>query len=227
MIDAHMHLELLDSDVPEDITLLSIYNNLNKLHTLNKKTYTGVGVHPNDVDKYDDMTIYENFFAEADVIGETGIDLYRSNNLHKQIEYLEKHIMLCKKYNKNIVIHLRNCEPEEVLNRLKGTGIMAQFHCFNSSVINAKKIIDQGHLLSFSGLITFVPELAEAVKFCPLSNILCETDSPLLAPVPYRGKKNHPKFVKIVYETVCQIKDIEMSVLIEEIRKNFAKLIGH
>ena len=99
-------------------------------------------------------------------------------------------------------------------------------HCFASDLNFAKKIINQGIKISFTGLITFAKELEEVVKYAPLDSIMIETDSPYLTPHPHRGKRNNPSFVPIIAEKIASIKDINIEKVADITTKNAELFFG-
>lgn len=185
------------------------------------KTYPQIfctlGIHPHDADIVTDEMMCEiESMASHDkvvAIGEIGLDwYYEHSKKEKQIEVFKNFIRLAKKLNKPIVIHDRGAE-DHTYNILKEEGVekgQVVIHCFTGTKELAQKYLDLGCYLSFTGIITFknAEDLREVVKLTPVENMLVETDSPYLAPIPHRGKKNEPAYVKLVAEKVSQIKGL-------------------
>ena len=175
-------------------------------------------------------------------IGECGLDYSQSkiSNLknknwkEKQKEVFIKHIKLAKEVNKPIIIHCRDAH-DDLLKILHlavkpPSGVM---HFFTGNLEQAKKYIEFGFYISFSGVITFPPKKVETVgaydeiiKNIPLEKILVETDCPYVAPVPYRGKRNEPAYVKYVAHKIAEIRGISFDEVAEQTTKNARKLFG-
>ena len=162
-------------------------------------------------------------------IGESGLDFYYDNSdRRKQIESFKIHIEAALKANIPLIIHSRNAEDEtfEILNEYKEKNLKILMHCFTGSKKFAKKLLDFNTFFSASGIITFknAKELQDTFKFLPSDKILIETDSPFLAPVPNRGKKNEPSFINFTAAKLAEIRNIDKSELIKLTTNNFNKL---
>ena len=129
-----------------------------------------------------------------------------------------------------LIIHSRNAEDEmlEIFNEYKKHDLKILMHCFTGSKKFAESLLDLNAYFSASGIITFKnsTDLQETFKSIPLEKTLIETDSPYLAPVPNRGKKNEPSFVKFTAEKLAEIKDIPLSLLVKSTTSNFNKLFN-
>ena len=229
MIDSHCHLNCLPGNVDDYIkSALAAgvthmlcpgidYDHFDEILAIAEKypqVKAGLGIHPNDVDKY--AMTYEDLYkaashAEVIAIGETGLDYYRdSSDKVLQQEQFIMHIAVAKALKKPLIIHARDSHAD-VLNILKqedaGPAIM---HCFTETLEIAHMAIDLGCLISFSGIITFknAQALQSVVTALPLKYMLIETDAPYLAPEPYRGKTNQPAYVVQVAKKVAQLKGI-------------------
>lgn len=175
-------------------------------------------------------------------IGETGFDLYHLPNdvsledcIKKQREVFEKHIELSIELRKPLMIHVRGDEKkpsrayQEIIDTLKqfpkAKGVI---HCFNSTKDIAYKFLKLGFYISFTGIITFknAVKVQEVVKCVPLDRILSETDAPYLTPVPYRGKRNEPLYVKYVIKKIAELKGQDEIIVKEQILKNAKELFG-
>ena len=145
-----------------------------------------------------------------------------------QIKSFEEHIEAAIKSNYPLIIHSRSAENEtfDILNNYKNYNLKILMHCFTGSENFSKKLQSLNAYFSASGIITFKNsvELQKTFKSIPLENLLIETDSPFLAPVPYRGKKNEPSFIKFTAEKLALIKQIKIEDLISITTKNFEKL---
>ena len=146
----------------------------------------------------------------------------------KQIDSFEKHINAALNLKRPIIVHSRNAEKEtfEILNNFKNKNLKILMHCFTGSTDFSKKLINLDSYFSASGIITFKNSvnLQETFKTIPLDKLLIETDSPYLAPVPNRGKKNEPSFLKFTAEKLADIKNLNYSEIISFTTNNFNKL---
>jgi TatD DNase family protein len=188
-----------------------------------------VGLHPNETavlepsaDDLAKLAQHEKIVA----IGETGLDYYRSTgDLGWQHERFRQHIRAAKKVNKALIIHSRQARTD-TLRILKEEGaatVGGVMHCFTEDWDMAKAAIDLGFYISFSGIVTFsnAKELQAVAKQVPLERMLIETDSPYLAPVPYRGKPNEPAYVRQVAEYIAQLRNIDVIELADQTTTNF------
>ena len=189
------------------------------------------GVHPlhqDDACTYDEL-INAAQHEKVVAIGETGLDyFYSSDTKEVQLTSFVDHIRAANELNKPLIIHTRDAR-EDTINLLqthKAEHTKGVLHCFTESWGMAKAAIDMGFYISISGIVTFnsASELREVVKQVPLESLLVETDSPWLAPVPYRGKQNQPGYVLEVAEYVAQLKGISLKELAEITTNNFFEL---
>ena len=250
MIDSHCHLdhEPLYGNINEIInrsknvgikklltisTSLKSFENILNIIKLDDIIYGTIGIHPHEVknNKINNSYIIENANRHNKIIGvgETGLDFYYENSEKKdQIESFEKHIEAAISLNYPIIIHSREAENEtfEVLNNYKNLNPKVLMHCFTGSLEFAKKLINLDAYFSASGIITFKNslELQETFKYINNERILIETDSPFLAPIPMRGKKNEPSFIKYTLQKLSEIKSVEFSDLEKITNKNFDRL---
>ncbi|MDO9151012.1 MAG: TatD family hydrolase [Methylotenera sp.] len=201
----------------------------------NENFYASVGVHP-DYEDIQEPTIDELIklanHPKVIAIGETGLDYFRlTGDLEWQRTRFRTHIRAAIATGKPLVIHTRN-SPEDTLrimreeNAQQVGGVM---HCFTESLDVALEAIALGFYISFSGIITFknAHTIKEVAKHVPLNRILVETDSPYLAPTPYRGKTNQPSYVKHVAEEVANLRGISFDVLAAATTENFFRLFKH
>jgi len=176
--------------------------------------YGAVGIHPHETKEWDEnllkeieeLASYEKILA----IGEIGLDYYYDfSPKEKQIEAFKAQIELALKLNKPIIIHNRESDSDlmEIIRPDCGSGLKAQFHCFNSSLDDARELIKMHHFISFTGNITFkkADTLREILSHISLEHLLLETDSPFMTPEPNRGKRNEPAYVKNVAEKVSEV----------------------
>ena len=250
-IDSHCHINfpelhekihnVLDNMKENKIShALCVSVTLDKIEEILKLTkqhsniYASVGVHPDyeDITEPDIDTLFKYSPDKKVVaIGETGLDYFRlKGDLSWQRERFRTHIRAAIKSRLPLIIHTRNAR-EDTIKIMKeedaksATGVM---HCFTESYEMARKAIDLGFYISFSGIITFknADELRDTVKKIPIENILIETDSPYLAPVPKRGKLNEPSNVIYVAEKIAELKKIPIEKVAEITTSNFFDLFN-
>jgi TatD DNase family protein len=177
------------------------------------------GVHPHDAKH--GIGGLEALLAEPEVVavGECGLDLfYEHSPRDVQREVFAAQIALAKAHDKALVIHTREAWPETFdLLDAEGAPERTVFHCFTGGPEEARRCLDYGAVLSFSGIVTFpsAPELREAAAMCPLERLLVETDAPYLAPVPHRGKPNAPAWVTVVGAAVAEVRGVDPEVVAE------------
>jgi TatD DNase family protein len=174
--------------------------------------FATAGVHPHDAK--DGIEGLEALLALPEVVGvgECGLDyFYEHSPRGVQREVFVAQIELAHRHDTTLVIHTRDAWDDtfEVL-AAEGTPARTVFHCFTGGPEEARRCLDLGAVLSFSGIVTFpsAPELQEAARRCPLDRMLVETDAPYLAPVPHRGTKNHPAHVTVVGSAIAALRGI-------------------
>jgi TatD DNase family protein len=145
------------------------------------------------------------------------------------MDMFRKQMSLAQEFNLPVEIHTRDAEEDtlNILSEYKGR-VRGILHCFTSSQEMAKRALDLGYNISFSGVITFknADALREVVRFVPLERMHIETDAPFLTPVPLRGKKNEPAFVKHVAEKVAELKGTSLEALSEALKKNAKEMFS-
>lgn len=214
------------SKFPDVLAIANAYQNI----------YCSTGVHPCDVEKEGiisiknllDMTRNDKVIS----LGETGIDFYHTieqNKRDKQIESFINHIEAAKISNLPLIIHTRDAEEVTIKilkEQLKLAKFKAVIHCFTGSSYMAKEILDMGFYISISGIVTFknATNLQNIVKNLPLDKLLVETDAPYLAPIPHRGKRNEPAYVKHTAEFIAKLKNISYDEVAKATTDNFFKL---
>lgn len=197
--------------------------------------YATVGVHPEYADAEDPSE--EQLVELADhpkviAIGETGLDYYwQKDRPQWQRDRFRRHIRAAIRARKPIVVHMRDA-ADDTLTILKEEGAQAVggvMHCFTETWEVARDALDLGFHISFSGIVTFKNALAikEVARKTPLDRILLETDSPYLAPVPYRGKPNEPAYVRHVAEEVARLRGLSPEQVGEATTTNFFNLFKH
>ncbi len=252
MIDSHCHLdhEPLYSNINEVIkrskqiglkkiltisTNLKSFENIKKIIELDEMIYGSIGIHPHETsdDRMEKEFIVDNANKYKKIIGvgETGLDFYyenskRDNQIQSFIEHIEASIVL--KYP--LIVHSRSAEKEtfDILNNYKNSDVKILMHCFTGSREFAKKMMSLNAYFSASGIITFKNsiELQETFKLIEKDKILIETDSPFLAPVPMRGKKNEPSYIKYTLQKLSELKSLNFDDLEEITNNNFETLFS-
>ncbi len=252
MIDSHCHLdhEPLYSNINEVInrskkaglkklltisTSLKSFENIKKILEIDEIIYGTIGIHPHESskDKINSNYLIDNAIKQKKIIGvgETGLDFYYENSKKSdQIDSFNKHIEASISLNYPLIVHSRSAEIEtfEILNDYKNKDIKILMHCFTGSIEFAKKLMNLNAYFSASGIITFKNslDLQETFKVIDKNKILIETDSPFLAPVPMRGKKNEPSFIKYTLEKLSQLKSINFNELEKITSNNFDNLFS-
>lgn len=194
--------------------------------------YATVGVHPLDIEKFDDNTIDEiRNLASCDkvvAIGEIGLDYYYDKDkMQEQKEVFLKQLELARELDMPVTIHTRDSinDTYEILKKSGNYGVM---HCYGGSVEYARKFIELGFYISLSGTVTFknavVPK--EVAKEIDLEKLLIETDSPYLTPHPFRGKRNDPSFVRLVAKEIADLKEIDLRKVEDVTSANAIKLFN-
>ena len=250
MIDSHCHLdhEPLINNLSDVITrskaagvnkILTIcttkesYKNILSIVKYDPMIYGTFGIHPHETNK-DKVTkdqILNEISKEKKIIGvgETGLDFYYNNSdKEAQIKSFHEHIEASIDLNMPLIIHSRNAENEtfDILNEYANSNIKILMHCFTGSLNFAKKLMKLNAYFSASGIITFNNslDLQKTFEQIPTDKLLVETDSPFLAPVPMRGKKNEPSYVKYTLEKLSNIKSINSQELDKITTNNFNNL---
>lgn len=252
LVDSHCHLDRLDlSPYKGDLSaaidaarvagvsrMLCIGIDLDNAETVIDiaRTYEGinasVGVHPMDVgDAMPDMAKIALLAADEVVvaIGETGLDYhYSAEAAELQKASFKAHLQLSSRLAKPVVVHTRDAR-EDTIALIKEAGdseVGGVLHCFTESWEMACQALDLNYYISFSGIVTFANagDLRDVAQRIPMERMLIETDSPYLAPVPYRGKKNEPKYVLEVAKCIAQIRGISVDEVIETTSQNYSNL---
>ena len=238
MIDTHCHLtdiqfegeieeivnNFLCAGVSKAITIgYDIESSKKSIELANKYecVYCAIGVHPDDCDKYNEEVLgnlLQNRNNKLVAVGEIGLDYYHNKeNKEKQIEVFERQILLAKKYQLPIVIHCREAYGDtlEVLKRHAPLDFGAVMHCYSGSWAFAKELLKLGVKFSFTGTVTYknAKNVQEVARNLPLDSFFFETDCPYLAPAPYRGKRNEPKFVVETAKFVAELRNMTFEEL--------------
>lgn len=194
--------------------------------------YVSVGVHPDyELEKEPTQVELVNLaqYSKVVAIGETGLDYYRlTGDLDWQRERFRTHIRAARECGKPIIVHMRSAVEDtlRILEEESAGSAGGVMHCFTESLEIAHAAIALGMYISFSGILTFknAALIREVAKNIPLNRILIETDSPYLAPTPYRGKTNQPAYVKYVAEEIARLRNISLEKVGEATSLNFRRL---
>ena len=250
MIDSHCHLdhEPLLSDLTNVIkrskkvgikkllTISTSFASFDRIKNIIEKDeiiFGTIGIHPHETtdNKITTDVIVKSITDNKKIIGvgETGLDFfYNNSDKNDQIISFKQHIEASIITNTPLIIHSRDAEEEtfNILNNYKDQNLKILMHCFTGSKDFANKLLTLNAFFSASGIITFKNsiDLQDTFKSLPLDKILIETDSPFLAPVPNRGKKNEPSFIDFTAQKLADIKNISKSELINFTTNNFNKL---
>jgi TatD DNase family protein len=199
------------------------------------RLYATVGVHPEytDVEEPDeDRLVALAAHPKVVAIGETGLDYYwQKDKPEWQRDRFRTHIRAARRAGKPLVVHTRD-SAADTLRVLKEEGadtVGGVMHCFTENWEIASLALDLGFYLSFSGIVTFknAAIVKEVAGKCPLDRLLVETDSPYLAPVPYRGKPNEPAYVRYVAEEIARLRSLEIEAVHQATTDNFFSLFTH
>ena len=169
--------------------------------------------------------------TDACALGEIGLDYhYNFSPRDVQHEIFRAQIQLAVSRDLPIVIHTREATEDtfRIISEEGGSTVRGVFHCFTGNVAMAREALAFGFYLSYAGILTFpkAGDLREAARITPLDRILSETDSPYLAPTPYRGRRNEPAYVVRVVETLAELHDLPLPEMAARIRENFTTLFG-
>ena len=247
LIDTHAHIYLPEFDVDrEKVTetakeagVVAIYLPAIDSSTHHKMLQTEVqypicnsmmGLHPCSVkeDYAKEIEVVKNYLKQRDfiAIGEIGLDFYWDKTfLQQQYDAFHQQIEFAQEYHLPIAIHSRNAIDECIEVVTQYPKLRGVFHCFSGNIEQAKKIIDLNFLLGIGGVVSFKNAgLDKVIQQIGLSSIILETDSPYLAPVPYRGKRNEPSYTKLVAEKIASLLNISIEQVALTTSQNAEKL---
>ena len=253
LIDSHCHLDyvLEDGDLGSIAEIISHAKEHDVSHMLSiavnsenipkviaiaenhANVFASVGIHPNDMpdhkidtNKLLQLADYEKVIA----FGETGLDYFRSEGgaIADQKQSFIAHINAAKEAKKPLVIHSRDAFDDtfKILKEHKAEDAGGIIHCFTGGMEDAKRAIDLGFYISFSGIVTFknAAEIQAVAAAIPIEHILVETDSPYLAPVPFRGKKNYPGYTQHVAKHIATLRGVSYEEIAAATTANFCNL---
>lgn len=249
MIDSHAHLSYPDikNDLEEKLRLaklagvthiLTISTNtssmIDNIKIANKynNIFSSIGIHPSHFDDTYDLNemIEMSKMEKVIAIGEVGLDYHYLNDMPKesQLKLLKDMLSLSNSIDLPYIFHSRECF-DDIFDIIAEYPIKsAVFHCYTDNLENAKRILDLGFYVSFSGIITFKNsgDLRNIAKYVPDDKFLIETDCPYLTPIPYRGTTNEPAFVSLVAECIAEIRQTGVSEISEITTENFFRLFS-
>lgn len=254
-VDSHCHLSFPDfgdripeiraamaaADVDRALCICTTLEEFERVHRLamdHDNFWCSVGVHPDSENVLEPSV--DDLLARAArprvvAIGETGLDYYRLGersvaDMAWQRERFRVHIRAARASGLPLVIHTRSASADtlEILREEGGQAVTGVFHCFTETTDVARAALELGFHISFSGILTFktASDLREVAAFVPLDRCLVETDSPYLAPVPYRGKTNSPAYVPLVARKLAEVKGMDVEAVADATSRNFERLFS-
>ncbi|MBN2607427.1 MAG: TatD family hydrolase [Thiotrichales bacterium] len=254
IIDSHCHLNILPEDKVGDLDqviktahelgvdkMLCIaihpdqWQDLLDIADRYEEVYVAIGIHPceeKEVMVSDEALIAAASHPKVIAIGEVGLDYYHfdaeQEDMSWQQDRFRQMIRLAKQLSKPLIIHTRHSTPDclRILEEEGANEVGGIMHCFVEDIETAKQAMALGFYISFSGIVTFknAVELKEVAKVVPADRILAETDSPYLAPVPYRGKANQPGYTRYVVEELAKLRDVSFEEMAQQTTDNFNRL---
>jgi TatD DNase family protein len=251
LVDSHCHLDFpeLRAELPRVLDAMrenrvshalcigvdmEAWPGVHEIATAHPNLYASVGVHPDyaDVDEPSVERLVD-LAAKPKVvaIGETGLDYYRlQGDLEWQRERFRRHIRAARACGRPLVIHTRAAAEDtiRIMRDERAGDAGGVMHCFTETWEVASQAIDLGFHISFSGIVTFrnAKALKDVAMRVPLERMLIETDSPYLAPVPHRGKRNEPAFVRHVAEEIAALRGVDVDAIANATSDNFFRLFG-
>ncbi|RAP36195.1 TatD family deoxyribonuclease [Legionella quinlivanii] len=253
LIDSHCHLNFIDltefdnnldnviqqaedNDVQHFLCVcvdLSDYDTLCAISRRYNQVSISVGLHPNSlIEKEPDAPLLIQMASHPAciAIGETGLDYYRTeteDGLDLQRSRFREHIRAAIQSNKPLIIHTRQAAEDtlRVMKEENADAIGGVMHCFSETWDIAKQALDMNFYISMSGIVSFknAAVLHDVARKVPLDRLLIETDSPYLAPVPFRGKQNHPALVKYVAQAVADLRQMDYAEVANITTENFKR----
>lgn len=255
LIDSHCHLDRLKLDkcggsieaaleyarergVKRFLCISISEDNMQEVVSLARRfddVYASVGVHPCDVkDRALSVAALTALATQDKVvgIGETGLDYYYSREAQDlQQESFVNHLQAASATGKPVIVHTREAKEDtlRLIKEYSNPAVAGVLHCFTEDWNMARRALDENFYISLSGIVTFknAEQLREVALKMPLERLLVETDSPYLAPVPYRGKPNQPAWVREVAEFIAELRGISYEALAEQTTENFFRLFSH
>ena len=250
-VDSHCHLDFpeLRADLPQLLEAMRAsavthalciavempaWPQVHALAAEHANLYASVGVHPDYLDTPEpsvELLVQKSREPKIVAIGETGLDYYRlEGDLEWQRARFRTHIRAAREAGRPLVIHTRSSAADTlaIMRDERASECGGVMHCFTETWDVASAALDLGFHISFSGIVTFknAVELKDVARRVPLERMLIETDSPYLAPVPYRGKRNQPAFVPHVATEIARLRDVPVDAVAAATSQNFFRLFG-
>ena len=255
MIDTHCHLNFeafksdvgdvikraMDAGVTKFIVPGAKLDSSEKAVMLSQQysnVFAAVGFHPHHIDEFDEQALerLEDLLKEkkAVAVGEVGLDLhvYKHKGVHNlplQKLVFKKQLGLAVEFNKPCILHCREAQDEidNLLEEyLKDHNLKGVFHCFSGDLEHLKRVLAMGFYVSFTGNVTYDESCDLLIINTPLNKLVLETDSPLLAPEPFRGQRNEPKNILLIAKYISEIKNIGLNEVLKRTTINAEALFG-
>jgi TatD DNase family protein len=219
-------------------TTLEEFERVHGLATAHDNFWASVGVHPDNegiLEPTVQALVDRAARPRVVAIGETGLDYYRLggrriDDMHWQRERFRVHIRAARLADRPLIVHTRSASVDTlaILGDEGGGSVRGVFHCFTETADVARSALDLGFHISFSGILTFrnAEDLRDVARMVPLDRLLIETDSPYLAPMPYRGKRNEPAYVPYVARQLAALKALPEDQIAAATSANFGRLFG-
>lgn len=248
-VETHTHLDLIKRNAQEVVKdaaekkvtkMVTIGIDLEsskialEFASLFEGVYAAIGFHPHESKFLDEENLKElDKLSKKDkvvAIGETGLDYYwKHSNLSCQMEAFRKQVNLAGKLNLPLIIHDREAHRDTLkILAEEAKGLKILLHCFSGDLKMANACIERGYYLGIGGVVTFnnAKMLRAIVEEIPLENLVLETDSPYLAPHPFRGKPNEPKYIPLIAEKIAEIKGISLEKVAKTTSKTAQEFFG-
>ena len=251
LVDSHCHIPLIEMEGGADAVInaaleagvghmlcvsidLETFPEIKQLADSYPCISASAGVHPNsdrDIELSEDILLELAADPSVVAVGETGLDYYRSQgDLDWQRQRFRTHIRAARQINKPLIIHNRESGADviKILTEEGADAVGGVMHCYTDTLETARQAIDLNFYISFSGIVTFrnAKELQEVARQLPLDRVMVETDSPYLAPVPWRGKQNQPAYVGHVAEKIAELHEADLPDVIATTTRNFENLFS-
>jgi len=248
-VETHTHLDLIKRNA-EEVVREAAEKKVTKMVTVGidlesskialefasrfEEVYAAVGYHPNEAKLISEQGWKEleglTHNSKVVAIGETGLDYYRRRStIRQQMEAFKKHLNLARKLDLPLIIHDREAHRDTLkILAEEAKDLKILLHCFSGDLDMAKVCIERGYYLGIGGVVTFknAKTLQMITKEIPLEKILLETDSPFLAPHPFRGKPNEPKYIPLIAEKIAEIKGISLEEVAKRTSANSKEIFG-
>ena len=196
--------------------------------------YAAVGYHPENCGPYrpEDLDVLRELAREpkAVAIGEIGLDYYWEENPPKehQLRVFRDQMALAQELDMPVIVHDRDAHADSLAVMREFPGVRGVFHCYSGSAEMARELVKLGWMISFTGVLTYknARKAVEAAQAVPLDRLMIETDSPYMAPVPYRGKRNHSGYVRYVCERLAELKGVSFEECARITMENGKRFFG-